>query len=103
MALVALRHLMSVHDLDPSVVSTLLGLPSFSALSGFLSLASRGSTTTWLSRRLARVYVSYWLFLLPLLAINALYSYKPTDWWLIASQFLGLGTLTHPDRLVGVH
>jgi peptidoglycan/LPS O-acetylase OafA/YrhL len=109
MGLVASQHLLSVHGITPPFLiggldPGALGVTLFCALSGFLAgQASGEGAGTWLGRRLARVYVPYWLSLIAIFTANAALNYKPVTPRLIVSEFAGTVTFTHPNQSVGVH
>jgi peptidoglycan/LPS O-acetylase OafA/YrhL len=103
MGAVALLHLCAVSGRETGVVLYHLGVPVFAALSGYLALRGGGSTRQWLSKRVGKIYVSYWLSLIPIFLANRLTTYKPVSPELFACQWAGIAAFTHPGRLIGVH
>jgi hypothetical protein len=103
MGWIALRHLLSISGIENHLVSSYLGVGAFSTLSGFLALRSRGDSLGWLSKRLVRIYVPYWVTLIAILTADWLFRYKPLSPGLVVSQFLGLAYFTHRGQLIGVH
>jgi len=65
-------------------------------------LRSSGDSLGWLSKRLRRIYVSYWFTLVAILAANLCFQYKPMSWTLVISQFLGIAYFTHRGQMIGV-
>lgn len=109
MSLVALQHLIStVSKEGPSLFHTLdlgqLGVACFCAISGYFSLRA-GSTgnVQWLTRRLKRVFIPFWISLIAIFLANALTHYKPVTAGLVISEFLGTALFTHGNSLIGVH
>lgn len=100
---VSMRHLLSIYELEPAVIPYGLGIPTFSVLSGYLALRSRAPRGSWLLRRVAYIYPSYFLFVIFILIANAIVGYKPMDWALVAAQLACIAQFTCPDRLIGVH
>jgi hypothetical protein len=109
MTLVALQHLLSTLNKNgPSLFRTLdlgqMGVACFCAISGYFSLhASSSGNIQWLTRRLQRVFIPYWISLLAIFAANAFTHYKPVSTGLVISEFAGTGLFTHADSLIGVH
>jgi peptidoglycan/LPS O-acetylase OafA/YrhL len=109
MSLVALHHLFCVPNKDgPSLFGALdfgqLGVACFCAVSGYFSLQSGSKgTVEWLTRRLQRVFVPYWISLIAIFAANAFTHYKPVSVSLVISEFMGTGLFTHRYSLIGVH
>jgi hypothetical protein len=80
------------------------GVAIFCCLSGlFAGCGSSESVLSWLRRRLVRVYLPYWLCLPGIFLANAVAAYKPASPDLIAAQFLGVASVTHPGHQVGSH
>jgi hypothetical protein len=103
MGCVAIRHLFHISDLDAGILSSHPGLAIFAGLSGYLALGSTDTPFHWLSKRLQRIYPSYWICLAAIFAANTVVHYKPMSPSLILCQFLGIAHFTHPGSLVGVH
>jgi hypothetical protein len=108
-SLVVWYHLLSVSDIDPPQIFGLLnigqlGVAIFCGLSGYFSLRSiRTGNRPWITHRLKRIFMPYWLSLIPIFVANAVTHYKPMSVSLILSEFLGLAGFTHRQSLVGVH
>jgi hypothetical protein len=105
MALVALRHWLSISGFDNHVIPRSMGLGIFCALSGYLAVRSgaHDRPTGWLVAKLLRIYPPYVLTLAAIFLLNYAYRYKPMSWDLLAAQVLGIAAFTHTGRLVGVH
>lgn len=109
MMLVALQHIMSVCGLVPPFLFFHLdvgqtGVAIFFAISGYLAIKGRtNSIRTWLSKRLIRIFVPYWIALTGVFVLNHAVGYKPVTISLVISEYLGLAGFTHRNALVGVH
>ena len=107
MGCVAAQHALSISDVEPPVLYTVnlgqLGVTLFCALSGVLALCTGGDPVGWLSRRLARICLPYWITLAAIFTANEIVHYKPVPSGLVVAEFLGIAYFTHPGSMVGVH
>jgi hypothetical protein len=108
-SLVALQHLLTISGLHPPLLFNCLnvgqlGVTIFCGMSGYFSLrSSQKNALQWISRRLARIYIPYWIALSAILVANEVVRYKPASIALIVSEYLGTALFTHPNAMVGVH
>ncbi len=110
-SLVATLHLISITGEEQGLIVDFLtnfrqmGVTTLCALSGWLAAQTDEGrrTRNWLARRLLRVFPSYWISIAAILAANQVIRYKALTWEQVICQFLGIGLLTHPNSLVGVH
>jgi peptidoglycan/LPS O-acetylase OafA/YrhL len=108
-SLVALQHLLTVSGHRPPLLLGCLnvgqlGVTVLCGLSGYFSMrSSRTTNLGWISRRLNRIFIPYWISLVAIFTANAVVGYKPVSLGLIVSEFAGTALFTHPGSLVGVH
>ena len=79
-----------------------LGVAVLLGVSGLLASAASGSPSSWLARRLQRVYPAYWLVMLLSFALVYATGYKTFTVSQFVSQMAGTGLFTHPGSLVNV-
>src|SRR5262245_25693545 len=109
MLLVVIQHWLSDCDIRPARIffkldSGQIGVAMFFGISGFLGLQGRGANVRqWLTKRLTRIFIPYWIALTGVFIANVIWSYKPVSSVLIVSEYLGLAGWTHRGQIVGVH
>lgn len=109
MALVAFQHVQSVCGASsPKVFFHLdlgqFGVALFFSISGYLGVQGRrDGTAVWLTKRMSRVFVPYWITVTAVLLANRLIRYKPASLGLVVSEYLGIAGWTHRDELIAVH
>ncbi|MCC9606574.1 acyltransferase [Blastopirellula sp. JC732] len=109
MGMVALQHLITICDLEPPRVLLGLdpgqiGVAMFFAISGLLAAGGRyGNPINWLSKRLSRIYVPYWIAVAGVLSANYIVQYKPAPLSLVIAEFAGVVGWTHRGDIVGIY
>jgi peptidoglycan/LPS O-acetylase OafA/YrhL len=108
MGLVALQHVLSISGIDPPAILGVLnigqlGVACFCSLSGYLAAQGHEPPLSWLSRRLVRLFVPYWLVVSALFLANTWSPYKSVSLGLIVSEYLGMAYLSHGGAIVGTH
>ncbi|UUO06867.1 acyltransferase [Blastopirellula sp. J2-11] len=109
MGLVALQHIITICDREPPQV--LLGLDPgqigvaiFFAISGLLAAQGKqGHAVRWLSKRLSRIYLPYWIAVTGVLSANYIVQYKPAPLSLVIAELAGVVGWTHRGDIVGIY
>lgn len=109
MGLVALQHLITICDQEPPRVMLGLdpgqvGVAIFFAISGLLAAQGKqGHALSWLSKRLSRIYLPYWIAVTGVLTANYIVQYKPAPLSLVLSEYAGIVGWTHRGDIIGVY
>lgn len=106
-ALIYLTHTLSITDND-SLASFhgfrigRVGTSLFFIVGGYMAAATSLSPGRWITKRLQRLLIPYWIVLIPTFIAVGFTGYKSFDAWQVVAQFLGLGLFTHPTHLINV-
>ncbi|TWT38613.1 acyltransferase family protein [Blastopirellula retiformator] len=109
MGMVALQHLIKICDLEPSQVVLGLepgpiGLAMFFSISGLLAAQDRhGDPVSWLTKRLTRIYLPYWIAVVGLLLLNYFVQYKPEPLSLVLAELAGVVVWTQQGDILGMY
>ncbi|QDT31048.1 acyltransferase family protein [Thalassoglobus polymorphus] len=104
---VLVQHQLSIMGLieDPEVQRISLGqigVSIFLAISGGLAALDKGSPSSWLWRRLTRIYPEFWIVTILSFLATWLTGYKTFGAFQFISQLIGTGLFTHPEDLINL-
>ncbi|WP_158265108.1 acyltransferase family protein [Blastopirellula marina] len=109
MGMVALQHLITICDVQPPRMLLGLdpgqvGVAMFFAISGLLAAQGKqGHPVSWLSKRLSRIYLPYWIAVTGVLTANYITQYKPAPLSLVLAEYAGIVGWTHRGDIIGVY